>query len=74
MIKLADVDSEEFRISQALHKSAELFTLEAHGVIPPVAILATPYQYAFIVMPRYVISPLVKMASDSVLGGASSML
>ncbi|KAI9067541.1 hypothetical protein FKP32DRAFT_1609404 [Trametes sanguinea] len=54
VLKVTRRGSEEYRICQRLLASAELFNLETFpGVLPPVAILDTPYDYAFIVMPMW---------------------
>ena len=52
MVKVVDVNTEEYRVNQELLRSPALFRDEPRGVIPPVAILLSPYNFAFIVMPR----------------------
>ena len=54
MLKITDVDSNEYRIYHELLRSGSLFRDEARGVLPPVAILETPYRFAIVVMPRFV--------------------
>ena len=52
MLKLVEIDSVEYRINRALLDCPELLSDKPHGVLAPVAILMSPYGFAFIVMPR----------------------
>ncbi|KAI9066413.1 hypothetical protein FKP32DRAFT_1565973 [Trametes sanguinea] len=52
VIKLVNVDTDEHHIYEDLLHCAELRKPGA-GVLPPVAILRTPFRYSFVVMPRW---------------------
>ena len=50
-IKLVNTYTHEYRISQDLLRCEALFGHDYQGVLPPVAILDTPYRFSFVVMP-----------------------
>ena len=52
MLKLVEIDSVEYQINRELLHSVGLSSDRRHGVLAPVAILASPYRFAFVVMPR----------------------
>lgn len=54
VIKLTDKGSMEYNIYRHLAKSGSLYdSRECAGVLPPTAVLDSPYQFAFVVMPVY---------------------
>ncbi|RDX44624.1 hypothetical protein OH76DRAFT_1359251 [Lentinus brumalis] len=52
-IKLVNTYTYEYRIYQDLLRCEELFLEDFQGVLPPVAILDTPYKFSFVVMPTW---------------------
>ena len=52
MIKLTKKDSDEHRIYQELLHCSEASGQHFQGVLPPVAILDSKYDFSFVVMPR----------------------
>lgn len=54
MIKLADIDSNEYRIAHDLLRCGELYNGKLSGLVAPLAILDSPHSFVFIVMPRQV--------------------
>ncbi|OSC99020.1 hypothetical protein PYCCODRAFT_1374017 [Trametes coccinea BRFM310] len=52
VIKLVNLDTDEHHIYEELLHCDELLNPGA-GVLPPVAILRTPFRYSFVVMPRW---------------------
>lgn len=54
VIKLTDKGSMEYKIYRHLAESKSLYdSHDAPGVLPPTAVLDSPYQFAFVVMPMY---------------------
>ncbi|EIW63545.1 uncharacterized protein TRAVEDRAFT_26775, partial [Trametes versicolor FP-101664 SS1] len=54
VIKLTDKGSMEYNIYRHLAKSGSLYdSRECAGVLPPTAVLDSPYQFAFVVMPMW---------------------
>ena len=51
IIKLVNTYTHEYRILQDLLRCEALFGQDFQGVLPPVAILDTPYKFSFVVMP-----------------------
>ena len=58
MVKLIKKGSDEHRIYEDLLHCGELSSEEFHGVLPPVAILDSQYEFYFVVMPRYALSSI----------------
>lgn len=56
-MKIIRKDSNEYRIGRRLLYADELFQDDFRGVLPPVAILDTSYEFSFVVMPMYVTVP-----------------
>ena len=52
MLKLVDIDSVEYQINQELFCFTRPLSDEPQGVLPPIAVLTSPYRFAFVVMPR----------------------
>ncbi|RPD59774.1 hypothetical protein L227DRAFT_502913 [Lentinus tigrinus ALCF2SS1-6] len=52
-IKLVNTFTHEYRIYQDLLRCDALFGQDFQGVLPPVAILDTPYRFSFVVMPTW---------------------
>ncbi len=52
MLKLTHTDTDEYRIYRELLRFNESFGDDFPGVLLPVAILDTPYDFSFVVMPR----------------------
>ncbi|KAI0645512.1 hypothetical protein C8Q79DRAFT_697473 [Trametes meyenii] len=54
VLKLVDTDSDEYSIYQTLLRCKELSTPERNpGVLPPLAILDTPFRYSIVAMPMW---------------------
>ncbi|KAL1942060.1 hypothetical protein VTO73DRAFT_6590 [Trametes versicolor] len=54
VIKLTDKGSMEYKIYRHLAESNSLYdSRDAPGVLPPTAVLDSPYQFAFVVMPMW---------------------
>ena len=52
ILKLIRTNSHEYKIHEELLRCSVLFGQECPGVLPPVAILGSSYDFSFIVMPR----------------------
>ncbi|KAI0355663.1 hypothetical protein OH77DRAFT_1495940 [Trametes cingulata] len=65
VFKLTNTDSEEYRIYQhLLHLAGSSAPRQCSGVLQPVAILDTPYNFSFVAMPRWgPIASLTKLTS-----------
>ena len=56
MIKLVEKGSDEYCIYEDLLHCSKLSGKDFQGVLPPVAILDSQYDFSFVVMPRYALS------------------
>ena len=64
MLKIMDIDSYQYRIYHALLRQVDTFADQNlfPCVLPPLAILDTPHNYAVVSMPMYVLQPCVRPA------------
>ena len=58
MLKLVKKGSDEHRIYEDLLHCGELLGKKFQGVMPPVAILDSQYDFSFVAMPRYALSSI----------------
>ena len=58
IIKIVKRGSEEFHVYEELLHCSELWGPDFHGVLPTVAILDSPYDFSFVVMPRCALSSM----------------
>ncbi|PIL33028.1 hypothetical protein GSI_04477 [Ganoderma sinense ZZ0214-1] len=72
MIKLVKKDSDEYRIYQDLQGCSAVSGNALRGVIPPVAILDSQYDFSFIVMPRW--GNYTPLADFQTVGGVVSLI
>ena len=58
VLKIVKKGSDEHRIYEDLLHGGDLSGKEFQGVMPPVAILDSQYDFSFVVMPRYALSSI----------------